>query len=264
MRLRFLIFIVGFGCLPNTLIAQKINPPGTVWLRDNIYIDQAPMLNIHYREYEYMLRTMAYFNLDSIQQMAAAAPYFGYNMNRLFDALQVLPPRRDSADYMISKTATVSWNNWVDFQTYHYSPNFNFYPMVNISYEVAVKFCEWRTAIVQLNYATALSENERQKSHKKIRYRLATKEEWEYAIKKFSELQHCKTVHAKGKEILPAVKPKSDWLVLTNLSEIIQERHLVKGCNWKQTDCSEPLNTTFDSNAPNDWITFRCVCQVED
>lgn len=262
MRIGFLIFVVEFCSLTNSSFAQKENPVGTIWLRDNLYIDATPLLNVHYREYEYYMRTFARFNLDTLQQIVAAAPYYGYSVNKLIDTLT---PNADSARYKINQTAPVTWNNWVDYKTYLNNPAYNFYPLINISHDLAIEFCKWRTAMVQLSYSAVASSREmREKHHKKIKYRLATKEEWEYALTKFKNSKELCELKPKRNETLPKVKAKKHCFTLANLSEIVAERTVVKGCNWKRTECKEDLNATFESTAAADCITFRCVCEVED
>ncbi len=260
--LMFLLFV--FFTFINKSVAQQINPPGTTWLRDNIYIDETPMLNVHYREYEHMMRTIAKFNMDTFLQLVNSAPYFGYNMSNFFETFKNITPQGDSAIYILNQAASVSWKNGIDYKTYLNKPTYNFYPLINISYDVAVKFCEWRTAMVQLVYSADATEEDRKKHHKKIKYRLATKEEWEYALKKFAGNKNLCIRKPKHNETLPNLKGKTGCINLTNLSEMVVEKTVVKGYNWKNADYKYNLNTTIESKSPADWITFRCVCEVED
>lgn len=258
-----MIFFVGLLSLTDQIIAQKTNPPGTIWLRDNIYIDAAPLANIHYREYEHTMRSFYNFNLDSIVKNAASAPFFGNDHRNFLDNMHPVP-NPDSSRYKINQDAAVSWDHWVSFREYLNNSSYNFYPLVNISYDLAIEFCKWRTAMVQLSYSNNFPIEERYKFHKKIKYRLATSEEWEFAVKKFSNSKNLYIRKAKHKEIVAKLREITSCFTLTNLSEMVSEKNIVKGCNWKQKDCKQELNVTFESKSPADWITFRCVCEVVD
>src|SRR5690349_18068944 len=52
-------------------------PPGTVWLRDSIFIDQRPVENIHYLEYEHWMRDILNFNPDCFQRVVDTLRLFG-------------------------------------------------------------------------------------------------------------------------------------------------------------------------------------------
>lgn len=75
------------------------------------------------------------------------------------------------------QTATIDSTNWRNKNTYnepyvqyyHSHPAYNHYPVVNISYEAAVLYCNWLTQ--QHNQS-------KRKKHKKILFKLPTEEEW--------------------------------------------------------------------------------------
>ena len=55
---------------------KKIPPPGTIELRDNLFIDEKPIYNIHYLEYEYGIRYVN-FNLTCFEDYVSSLPMYG-------------------------------------------------------------------------------------------------------------------------------------------------------------------------------------------
>ena len=51
---------------------------------------------------------------------------------------------------------------------------------------------------------------------------------------------------------------------LTNFSEMVAEKNVAKGKNWKEIATINNPNATCHYSKPTDWLTFRCVCEVED
>lgn len=258
----FRLFILLFcctSCLP--LSAQKKAPPGTIWLHNNIYIDKKPVATVYYREYEYALGKLYRFQLDSLEKYVNELPYYG---NKLFlnFAKTKMPANPDSAKFIISPTATTTWLNWVALRPYVYGPKYNHYPVVQVSKEIAAWFCRWRTAMVQMLYSNFENRSERNSHYRKIKYRLPTTDEWNYAVEKFSALRDIKFANAKKLEILPELKTGANTFLLTPLSELVGDSSIVKGRSWKYPNLS--LTATTPYQGPTDWIGFRCVCEVED
>jgi len=223
--------------------AQKANPPGTIWLRDNLYVDLTPIANVHYREYEYAMRTYIKYNLNAVQTAVASLPYFGVNFKGFFDSLHITP-NPDSTALKIDPESSMSRSEPENFEIYLNHPSYNNYPLVNISYDLAKVFCAWRTAMVQLIYSRAVTEKKRKKYHKKVLYRLATKEEWEYALRKFEKSKRFCQLRNSG----PAPR---NYFTINNLPELVEEKNIL-------------VNTVSNHKPPADSIVFRCICEVED
>ena len=241
-RISLLIILNLFLQIGNTF-SQKTNPPGTTLLRDNLYIDLAPMANIHYREYEYFMSNFINYNLDSFQKLVASLPMSGVAFKEFLTQLR-FEPNRDSATLKINRDATFSWSKPENFEIYLSHPAYNFYPVVNITYEMAKGFCEWRTAAVQLNYASATSEKEREKHFRKIKYRLLTREEWEFAKQKFTQTKRL----YQSQQPSPPFKKR---FTITNLAELVNSDGML-------------VNSVSEVRPNIDMITFRCICEVED
>lgn len=85
------------------------------------------------------------------------------------------------------QTATIDSLNWRDKYAfnepyvvlYHNHPAYNQYPVVNITYEAAVLYCDW---------LTEKYNSYQKRKFKKVKFRLPSKEEWETAAR--GGLQH--------------------------------------------------------------------------
>ncbi|WP_192823008.1 SUMF1/EgtB/PvdO family nonheme iron enzyme [Rufibacter sp. LB8] len=134
-------------------IYQKFTPPGVAHLRDSIYIDVREMDNVSYLEYLY------YVKKDS------SAAYY---QSQLPDS-------------------TVWQNSFPQLNLanpyYLRNPAFRFYPVVGVTYEQAVAYCQWRSALVNKGYRKGVIKKSKELKGYDItvEYRLPTKEEWEFA-----------------------------------------------------------------------------------
>jgi formylglycine-generating enzyme required for sulfatase activity len=159
-----LLFILVLGCSSNKTLTDSVRKqpktvvpaPGVLWLKDNLYIDETEVTNFHYLEY-----------------------YFWTLRNRPQKINGLL---LDTARWVNDNYGTIELLKY-----YHRHPVYRDYPVVGISYEQAVDYCEWRT-----NMVNCLLYN-RQKGEKKfsfdstfdypkqVLYRLPTLEEWTFA-----------------------------------------------------------------------------------
>ncbi|NOT52494.1 MAG: SUMF1/EgtB/PvdO family nonheme iron enzyme [Chitinophagaceae bacterium] len=241
-------------------ISKKV-PPGTVKVNDTLFVDETEISNLHWREYLFYLEK---FDSTSIEK--------------------ALPD-------------TSVWRNTVsETLTGYYlrQPSFNNYPVVGISYEQAVVFCQWRSDRVnELN--SKKPENER--SFKKITYRLLSKQEWEsIAAGKLSVEKYpygCDSVYTKwnGRTYMKSFNCKflSDPFVyhhwgaeeqittpinaffrnsshtynmIGNVAEMVSEKGIAKGGSFDHTleEC-KIINDQYYTK-PERWLGFRCVAIV--
>ena len=148
-----------FDVVRKTPVVKFETPPGSVWLHDNIFIDETEVRNLDYLEFLYWTSRKEPEKLKAI-----------------------LPDTtiwRDSFNYN---------EPYVDYYLRH--PAYRDYPVVGISYEQAVAFCEWRSD--RVNQFIYVRENSKKLpknfdwdtlSHFPVisHFRLPTKEEWELA-----------------------------------------------------------------------------------
>ncbi len=271
-------------------------PPGTIWLRDNVFIDDAEISNFSYQEFLYWLKRKSH-------------PQY-YLM--LPDTNCWTRADIGNADRMTS--------NYHDYSSYRE------FPAVGISYGQAIEYCKWRSDRVnellylkehKLKMSTDSGKIYSAKIPQKVKYRLPTQEEWEYAAA--AGLEYCnfpmgyeslttynvpvnntleyhnyflKDFRAIDKKCdkaievnCPTVKVLSGkanryglYQMIGNVSELCADS-VVKGFNYSEPIFSversesekgsytiQSLTYSYSINKkykrPEPWIGFRCVCEV--
>ena len=242
----------------------KINPPGTVWLRDSLFIDVAPVKNVDYKEFESFVQIAYSKELrDSMKKM----PAYGIDINNFQSYMRLCGPDKQMAVKMKAPiNAKLSWA--MNMNEYYNSPHFRNYPVLYISYIQAQAFCDWRTDMVMLLFA-ASSKNEKQRAkfYTKVRYRLPTIEEWEYAMEKFKDNvytnlsvyagEQCATIEA-----VPQKKKLEFVYIPHNVAEMTSTEKTAVGISWCDTDTTDNYSKTVSYAGPRDWLGFRCVCEI--
>lgn len=233
-------------------------------MRDSIFIDQRPVENIHYLEYEHWMRDVLNFNPDCFQRIVDTLRLYGVERDSI-PYKQLCKARFEDDSLVINYETPVAWSK-EGTGTYIRSPATRRYPLINISYEAAKAYCRWRTNAVMLMYATSPNEKGRKKFYKKIQYRLPTQEEWEFALTTFQKEAYIPT--AKGNSSLVAqpfpVGGEKAIYALSNVSEMVAEKGVAKGWNWKDKNSYNKNDFTTTYQYPSDWLGFRCVCEVRD
>jgi len=303
-KLLFLIPLVIFSCMGTKehfdtlrkIPKQNYTPPGTVWLRDNLFIDEAEVSNFGYLEFLYWLK------------------------------------RKNHSQYYLMLPDTNCWTRAdigsADRLITNYSSyaSYRDFPAVGISYKQAVEFCNWRSDRVneylylkehKLKMSTDSGKIYSAQIPQKVKYRLPTKEEWEYAAA--AGLDYCnfpmgyesltyynvpvnntleyhnyflKDFRAIDKKCdkaievnCPTVKVHEGkanryglFQMMGNVSEMTSDT-LVKGFNYTlplyNIERSESEKGSYTMNSltynytiskkykrPEPWIGFRCVCEV--
>lgn len=233
-------------------------PPGTVWLKDSICIDMCEVRNLDYLEYTRWVK-----HYDSMN----------YN--------KVLPD-------------TTVWRQKLSYnepyvQYYFSHPAYRKYPVVGVSYEQALEYCQWRTMLVK-QFITKKKKNntiEETFGVKDFYYRLPTKEEWEYSayagngkqygfgslqskdnspnfnVKETYMLGYCES---GGDIVVPVIykRPNSFGLYNTigNVAEMTMEKGTSKGGSWKDSISECSIADSIRYEGPSSWLGFRCVCVV--
>lgn len=170
---------------------------------------------------------------------------------------------------------------------YHSHKAYEHYPVVNISYDAAVTYCNWLTKLY--------NEDEHRK-FKKVKFRLPTVEEWEFAAKgnnsKFIyPWEGDKMQNEKGKmranfkrgngdangvaaylnenaDITAPVNsywPNSFGLynMAGNVAEMTSTANSIKGGSWMDNaaQLKIAMNQSYDGN-PKCYVGFRCFMEI--
>lgn len=162
------ILVLFFGCLANRDNYETIRktpklkiqaPPGTAWLRDSTFMDMTEVRNLDYLEFLYWEHKHEPEKYDSLLP----------DTNCFQHLLEMNDP-------------------FMNYYLRH--PAYRDFPVVGISYEQAIAFCEWRSKMVNVfiyirdskqKFKTTESWDTIMHPPEFVHYRLPTREEWEYA-----------------------------------------------------------------------------------
>lgn len=248
------------------VISAEFIPPGTVKANDSLYVDITEIRVLDWREYMYWNKKL--YGAESDQYK------------------QTIP---DTTVWRTSFYEQVA-------KSYFNHPAYHEYPIVGISFEQAVKYCEWRSQ--RVNYMIYIKENkipfqltdDTTGIPQVYQYRLPTEVEWEaIANVGFSDKTQKKIYGKKNYNpciynlIYPKVEGKnagnamnlnvtapviSYWHnalgcynVIGNVAEMTAEKGLAKGGAWIHGVNEVPVERNFEYKGRQNWLGFRCVCE---
>ena len=259
MKLIFTL-IVSLVCLSfSGFKPKKFVPPGTVQINDTLFADETEISNFSWREFEYW--TMIKFGKNSKEHVA------------------VMP------DTTVWRQPNSSNEPYVQYYYRHLA--YKDYPVVGISYEQAIQFCEWRTARVK-EFCSISKKYQNINFH----YRLPSKQEWESltfngqfefsnngkdekgymkmnvrreTVKKFED---DKVYDSGGVDVTAPVyayKPNilKIYNLIGNVSEMVSEKGVAKGGGWINLVEECRIGREQNYSSPTAWLGFRCVCVVK-
>lgn len=268
-------------CHPAKAQEQHVPPPGTIHLKDNLYIDKVPVSNIAYREF---LFSVQHFWTEKTHDIIDTLPSYGLDLNEAAGGVYItnkkgktvanaddLKPDESLLQRMtIPDDLLVDPSNGITTNEYTAYHAYNDNPVVYITHEQAEMFCKWRTDWVMLHYAIASgNKNERKKYFPKITYRLITEDEWRYAYSNYAALlstgfigsDNNQKTFANYKSADSRTNEESFSIYTNNFAELLLEKKSIIGVLFK-TDANSK-NVVTNSYAPASNVGFRCVCEVQ-
>lgn len=227
----FTLAFLGFLFISLSFKHKKAHiPPGTMAIGENLFADKTEISNLDWKEYLNWLKG---------------------NFGQSSDEYQKALPNKEA------------WADQDEMDLYLNHPEYDLYPAVGISYEQALAYCQWRSKVVNeiiwiSNNSQKHQAGELPESFPKVfEYRLPTKEEWNNLL----QFQAKKTCINEGAldQNHAIVHPKKNYIVDLggNVSEMIAEKGLAMGGNWK---IGKSINEVSYQN-PSSVIGFRCIAE---
>lgn len=247
-----------------SLITNGQAAPGTVQISENYFADKREVTNMDWREYMYWNKKV-----------------YGFN----------------SPEHKATLPDTTFWLKANYPLQVHYlrHPAYAQYPVVGISYDQAMAFCQWRTD--RVNEFIYIKETKIEPTPgqpienlpKVFQYRLPTKEEWEklaqteyskkgkrkFEKKKFAqeeqynfidsgttnEEENGKNKNFVRKTALHYPNAQGIYDICGNVAEMVAEKGIAKGGSWTHLADEVTAEKDFSYTQPSKWLGFRCVCE---
>lgn len=259
-----LVVIALFTVFSFSVKQKKLIPPGTVEVNDTLFFDATEISNFSWREY-----------------VSWNEKVYG----------------RNSVQYKNSLPDTTVWRNSLSYNepyvTYYYQHvAYRNYPVVGISYEQALDYCNWRTKVVNTAMMVKAGKLKWEadlniEPEIKCEYRLPTKTEWEamsllgfnektqreIAKKKTPPYNLINTYSPEGVSndnadvTAPTYSYYGNLLGIYNLTgnvaEMTSTKGICKGGSWRHTLQESNSLKDIPYETPKAWLGFRCVCIVK-
>lgn len=156
-------------------------------------------------------------------------------------------------------------------------------PIVAVSYEQAVNFCNWRTERFK-EELSEMSPEDRARFPKDFKFRLPTPKEWARMRFMVQQKGMLKQVEKTAKNNLKVFKFKKNELLgehpklehiyanqdpklgmfnlFDNVAEMTSEEGVALGGSWKLANKSQDFEKSFNYTAPEAWLGFRCIFEI--
>lgn len=230
---------------------EKYTPPGTVKIGAQFFIDETEISNISWREYMHWTENVH---------------------------------GKDSEKYLSISPEKTVWD--ADFSPrYFQDALYGDYPVVGVTWQQAVDYCQWRTDRVMEQLAIHKQVHKRKDLPSKVSYRLPTEAEWNniaqsgYSEKtqkllnrKYKDARQAnfKLINAPTNAVATTAPVYQYWpnsygarQMFGNVSEMVSERGIAKGGSWVDFENEVNTQTTTSYSNPSNTIGFRCVCVIE-
>ncbi len=228
-------------------------PPGTILVKDNIYIDRVPVTNGMYNEFLNNIEN--YWSLKKHDRMQNY-PRFKLSKDTVFQ-----PWTGNTRLYMeaVFQNPKEVLDKRLRLGNYSKNPVFNYHPAVGLSKSQAELFCLWRSDLANAVYAMrSKSENKRNQYPYKVTYRLPTEEEMLAAE---NELKTRERLRYYQNDIFSAIVVDNTFMELQeNGNLVIMELKEIGKNNIYRPLFNTPLQYYTAAELKTG---FRCICEVD-
>lgn len=239
--------------------SNTFRPPGTVEIVDNFFYDATELRNADWKEY-----------LEDLKENYGDS----------------------SVIYLSALPDTKVWRkpglNMEPLENNYFShPSYANYPVVGVTHKQAEDYCVWRTQavkkmLIRLNHPAPPN----------FRYRLPTRTEWELVADagydkkekkliakkldkdgenaricnmRFSDDFTCYNAALSGPKPIRSYHPNKHGIynLNGNIAEMVKESGIAVGGSYRNLYKNiVPTNKTLTYDGPEDWLGFRCVCEI--
>ncbi|MDX2190598.1 MAG: SUMF1/EgtB/PvdO family nonheme iron enzyme [Bacteroidota bacterium] len=260
-------------------------PPNGVHLFDNVFIEDSEIMNAHYLEFLHHIAQDS--SLELAKKLYPDTNIFGVKHRDAFinsftpfysnNSANLQYLRKMHHDESIEKGKHVfHWYNYFSFEGTKY------YPVVGITYEQALKYCQWRSAYVTNEFQKEITKNKKYPTlkYKKVifTFRLPTEKEWEFAASGGNN----PSIYAYGYKSITQkpfkiYKPK---YLIKHIDTLVTKKQLQKDIEtYLQKDilnfnCIDKIKPYFEDqelepefaydNRPNDYGLFNMIGNVSE
>ncbi|QED37931.1 formylglycine-generating enzyme family protein [Antarcticibacterium arcticum] len=223
-------FCVAFG----QKMEQGIDPPGTIQVNSELYIDKTPVTNLMFMEYLKVKHFLAGKGFQTFKEYQESTEDTIKSLNYLYLSPLV---NLETAHGEIYKKA--------------YIEDYKYHPVLGITKEEAEDYCSWRSGMVSYLWQTNPKHIAKRDYASRINYRLPFNEELAAAKNYFQDKEQLLLVKGKNPVRFKTTKNPKDF-TLFKISEYTQTDTLY-GENYKGI---------VPESFPNDVTGFRCVCEI--
>lgn len=166
---------------------------------------------------------------------------------------------------------------------YFDTDDFALIPIMAISHEQAVSFCDWRTEQFKKELSK-MSAADRAQFPKDFRFRLPTAKEWARIRFMKQEKGMIKTIQKITASTTKAYKVKKNALIndnpklshvynqlddklamynlFNNVAEMTAEKGVAMGGSWQAGNEASKFDKEFSYGSPEAWLGFRCIFEI--
>ncbi len=299
------LYIV-FVLLSFSLVAQRkyeafdiindslVVPPNGIYLIDNIFMDDAEVMNSHYLEY---LHFLAQDSSDEaiIKAYPDTAIFGKRHLNEFLKIRKEYYRKQGKKHKPIALLfhddvihSPSSKHHWYNYFSYRETQSF---PVVGIDYQQAVSYCKWRSDLVSNYFNEVLKSKPKYRAFKdkivRFEFFLPTEAEWESAacakldpvvsplgLKEvpadsllYFNIKFADNVKIKNKiepEYIYSHRPNTlgFYNMIGNVSEMTAVKGISKGGGYIHTATQCDIKNHIPYTKPHKWLGFRCVCKV--